>query len=190
MNRTTEQTRRWASRLLAGRAIDDLDGGRDDNRGIKSLTRGPEPLLKHFDSREAQAAFVSAYLKEVQEREASLRGVCIVARTREERDAIADELRSDDLPHVTLEAGAVDEAEADGARVATMHRVKGLEFDRLIMASINRDLVPLPASISGRGDDIERESAETEERALVYVSATRAKKELLVLSFGTPSSFL
>ena len=31
--RTSEQTRRWAARLLAGRAIDDLDGGSDDDTG-------------------------------------------------------------------------------------------------------------------------------------------------------------
>ena len=188
--RTTEQTRRWAARLLAGRAIDDLDGGLDDDRGITSLTSGPEPLLRRFESREAQAEFISAYLREVQQKEASLRGVCVVARTRQERDAIADEMRAHDLRHVKLEAGAVDEAEAEGVRLATMHRVKGLEFDRVVMASINRGLVPLPAAVHGRGDDVERESAETEERSLMYVAATRAKKELLVLSFGTPSRLL
>ena len=62
----TEETRRWAARLLAGRAIDDLDGGSDDDKGITSLSRGPEPLLKHFDSREDQSAFIVAYLKQVQ----------------------------------------------------------------------------------------------------------------------------
>lgn len=40
------------------------------------------------------------------------------------------------------------------------------------------------------GDDAARESAETGERALVYVAATRAKKELLVLSYGRRSEFL
>ena len=188
--RTTEQTRRWAARLLAGRAIDDLDGGADNDNGITSLTRGPEPLLKQFESREAQCAFIVDYLKDVQDNDASLRGVCVVARTRRERDAVADALREHDLPHVTLEAGAVDEKETEGVRLATMHRVKGLEFDRVIMASINKGLVPLPAAIHGRGDAVERESAETEERALVYVAATRAKQELLVLSFDTPSRLL
>ena len=188
--RTTEETRSWAARLLAGRAIDDLDGGLDVDKGITSLTRGPEPLLKHFENREEQSAFIVAYLKKVNAEDASLRGVCVVARTRRERDAIADTLAEHDLTHVALEAGAVDAAETEGVRLATMHRVKGLEFDRVVMASINADLVPLPAAIDARGDAVERESAETEERALVYVAATRAKKELLVLSFGTPSRFL
>ena len=188
--RTTEETRCWAARLLAGRAIDDLDGGSDDDKGITSLTRGPEPMLRNFESREEQSAFIVAYLKQVKTEDASLRGVCIVARTRRERDAIAETLKEHDLTHVALEAGAVDAAETDGVRLATMHRVKGLEFDRVVMASINSDLVPLPVAIDARGDAVERESAETEERALVYVAATRAKKELVVLSFDTPSRFL
>ena len=128
------------------------------------------------------------YLKQIQAQDSSLRGVCVVARTRRERDAIAATLG--DLAHVALEAGTVDSAEAEGVRLATMHRVKGLEFDRVVMASINADLVPLPAAIDARGDAVERESAETEERALVYVAATRARKELLVLSFDTPSRLL
>ncbi len=186
--RTTEETRRWAARLLAGRPIDDLDGGSDDDRGITSLTRGPEPLVRCFETRGEQSAFIVDYLKGVQAEEASLRGVCIVARTRRERDAVAAALGEHDLPHVALEAGAVDSAEGEGVRLATMHRVKGLEFDRVVMASINADLVPLPAAIDARGDAVERNSAETEERALVYVAATRAKKD--VLSFDAPSRLL
>ena len=188
--RTTEETRRWAARLLAGRAIDDLDGGLDDDRGITSLTRGPAPLLEHFESRDEQSAFIIAYLQQIQTEDASLRGVCIVARTRRERDAISDTLKKHDLTYVALEAGAVDEAETEGVRLATMHRVKGLDFNRVVMASINADLVPLRVAIDARGDAVERESAETEERALVYVAATRAKKELLVLSYDEPSRLL
>ena len=55
------------------------------------------------------------------------------------------------------------------------------------MASMNEGLVPLSAAVAGKGDDAARESAETEERSLVYVAATRAKNELLMLSYGTPS---
>ena len=71
-----------------------------------------------------------------------------------------------------------------------MHRVKGLEFERVVMASMNEGLVPLSAAIESGSDDAARESAETEERSLVYVAATRAKKELLVLSYGAPSPLL
>ena len=187
--RTTEETRRWAAHLLAGSDIDDLDGGSDDNKGIRSLTRGPEPMLKLFDTREEQIEFLVRYLKALQTRGEALRAVCIVARTTGERNAIEQHLRAQDVEVEVIERETVDDAARAGVRVATMHRVKGLEFERVVMASMNEGLVPLSVAIAGKGDDTARESAQTEERSLVYVAATRAKKELLVLSYGAPSPF-
>ena len=51
------------------------------------------------------------------------------------------------------------------------------------------NLVPLAVTIPD-GDGPGRAEADTAERALLYVAATRAKKEITVLSFGTPSPFL
>ena len=89
-----------------------------------------------------------------------------------------------------IERNAIDDGPQGGVRLATMHRVKGLEFERVVMASINRGLVPLSAAVDNKSDAAARESAETEERALLYVAATRARKELLVLSYGVPSPLL
>lgn len=188
--RTTEETRAWAVRLLEGREIDDLDGGRDDNRDFKSLTHGPAPRLVHFDNRSAQANWIAQYLNKMSERGDPLRGACVVARTRNERDALADGLRERDVDVFVLERANPDHDHDDCARVATMHRVKGLEFDRVLIASANRRLVPLSAALREASDDMARELAETGERALVYVAATRAKKELLVLSYGRRSALL
>ncbi len=188
--RTTEQTRRWASGVLERRSIDDLDGGADDNNGIRSITHGPEPRIKHFDNRTSQATWLVAYLTQLMDRDEPLRSVCIVSRTRNERDAIQDELSDAEIPVEVLEADAPDSS-SSGVRLATMHRVKGLEFDRVVIASANEDTLPLPAAVNAtEADSTERIAAETAERALLYVSATRAKKELTLLSFGTPSSFL
>ena len=187
--RTTEQTRRWASQLLAGRDVDDLDGGSDDNKGIRSLTRGPEPVLNRFDTQEEQSAFLVSYLQTLQGSGDALRAVCVVARTRDERDAIEQHLLAQDIEIEVIEGDTVDDPTRTGVRLATMHRVKGLEFERVVMASMNEGLVPLSVAVTGKGDDAARESAETEERSLVYVAATRAKKELLVLGYGSPSPF-
>ena len=188
--RTTEETRTWAVRLLDGREIDDLDGGRDDHKGFKSLTHGPSPQVIVFDSSEQQAAFIVRWLVDLIERGESLRSTCIVARTRAERDAVKHAIQNAELSAVVLEKDLPDDAGGDAVRLATMHRVKGLEFDRVIMASVNEGLVPLPQAIQGRADDRAREWAETEERALVYVAATRARKELLLLGHGRASSFV
>ena len=93
-----------------------------------------------------------------------------------------------ELPIEVLEADSPDES-SGGVRLATMHRVKGLEFDRMVIASVNHDVIPLAAAVQDENGSA-RAAAETSERALLYVAATRAKKELSVLSFGTPSPFL
>lgn len=188
--RTTEETRRWATHLLVGRDVDDLDGGLDDNKRIRSLTRGPEPVLKRFDTREEQSEFLVSYLSALWTSGEALRGVCIVARTTGERDAIKQHLTAQDVEVELIERDTTDDGAQAGVRLATMHRVKGLEFERVVMASMNEGLVPLSAAIKTSSDDTARESAETEERSLVYVAATRAKKELLVLSYGAPSRLL
>ena len=186
--RTTEETRRWASRLLDRCSIDDLDGGADSNRGVHSVAHGPEPRLELFDTRDQQAAWLVGLLKGVLGQGESLRGTCVVARTRHERNAIADELIGADLPVEMLEADSPDES-STGVRVATMHRVKGLEFDRMVIASVNENIVPLAAAVPGDGGP-GHTAAEIAERALLYVAATRAKKELVLSSSGAPSSFL
>lgn len=72
--------------------------------------------------------------------------------------------------------------------MATMHRVKGLEFDRVIIAGVNDGIVPLEGYVSS--DPVVRREFDIQERSLLYVAATRARKEVLVTSFGTPSRFL
>ena len=195
--RTTEETRDWAARLLEDRKIDDLDGGEDDNRGFKSLTHGPKPRLTHFDSNDEQADHIAEYLRAVAARADGsadggkpMRGVCVVARTKGERDAVAEALEERGIKVFVLEGREPDQEHDECVRLATMHRVKGLEFDRVVVASANRNLVPLPAAVKNRGDEASQEMAETGERALLYVAATRAKKELIVLSYGRRSRFL
>ncbi|MCZ0945646.1 MAG: AAA family ATPase [Gammaproteobacteria bacterium] len=184
--RTTEETCRWAADLLEGRPIDDLDGGRDDNEGLRSVAHGPVPLVRHFPNRADQAAWLIEHLAALEAQGESLRGVCVVARTGSERDAIRRELNEAGVSVEVLEADSPDDS-ASGVRLATMHRVKGLEFDHIVIASANADTLPLPAAIDAADSPA---AAETAERSLLYVAATRAKKELLALSFGEPSPYL
>jgi superfamily I DNA/RNA helicase len=70
-----------------------------------------------------------------------------------------------------------------------VHRVKGLEFDQLILASANQGLVPLYYALQGKADQVSASEAETEERSLVYVAITRARKQAFILGYGQLSEF-
>ena len=143
---------------------------------------GPAPVVRRFPSRADQSAWLIKHLAALEAQGEPLRGVCVVARTRPERDAIGEELREAGLSVEVLETDSPDDS-ASGVRLATMHRVKGLEFDHIIIASANADTLPLPAAIDAADSPA---AAETAECSLLYVAATRAKKELLVPSFGEP----
>lgn len=66
-----------------------------------------------------------------------------------------------------------------GARILTMHACKGLEFDTVFIPDVNEGNVP--SRRSWRQDQVE------EERRLLYVAMTRAKRDLTITFLeGTP----
>ena len=108
----------------------------------------------------------------------------------ENDDNIEKALEESGIKVLPIKANHSDKGHEDAVRLATMHRGKGLEFDEVILASVNSGLCPLKMNVEGKGDEVEARQADTEERSLVYVSMTRAKKKCLVLSYGTPSPYV
>ncbi|MEN8166455.1 MAG: 3'-5' exonuclease [Pseudomonadota bacterium] len=188
--RTTDEIRRWAVNLLEGFSIDDLDGGSDDNRGYKSLTHGEIPQLERFDTQHEQTKFVGKLLQDHQRKDKKMGEICIVARTKRELDKLVPELDKIGISYFRLNADTSDRYEPKSVRLGTMHRVKGLEFDEVILISINEGIVPLNVAVQTKGDKVERRQADLEERALLYVAITRAKKQAVLLSYGESSEYL
>ncbi len=185
--RTTEEIRRSAVNLLEGFPVDDLDGGSDTNEGYKSLSHGEVPTMRSFGSAEEQARFIADLLKAKQDNSERLGDVCVVARIKKELDVIEDILKDSGVSVVRVTAEKSDHARDESVRLATMHRVKGLEFEDVVLASVNEGLVPFELALSGKGDSVEQRQADMEERALLYVAMTRAKSGVIVLSYGEPS---
>ena len=67
--------------------------------------------------------------------------------------------------------------------LSTVHLAKGLEFDNVFIAGVKEGLIP-------HGRTYYNEEEIEEERRLLYVAMTRAKKRLFVSFFGIPSRFL
>ncbi len=81
------------------------------------------------------------------------------------------------LTHASLEAGDNQaQAGADAIQLMTVHAAKGLEFDAVFITGIEEGLFPHEQSLSD-ADGVE------EERRLMYVAITRARKRLY-LSFS------
>lgn len=187
--RTTEEIRNAAVALLEGCAVDDLDGGADDQRNYKSLTHGQPPTRAHCASAADQAVAIVRRIREALDRQVPAAAICIVARTHHELEDLERRLREHRIASQTLQTEQAESVAPDAVRLATMHRVKGLEFDIVMVASVNDDLVPLPVAVD-TADPVERATSELEERSLLYVALTRARKQAYLFSYGKPSGFL
>lgn len=188
--RTTEENRCWAVNLLKDVSFDDLDGGLDDQKGYKSLIHGVIPKVEQTTSFQNEIEFILRYLDQVEQEGGSLSEVCLVARTHDFLKQYEGAIKANGKEIYFINVSEAEDRRKQGVRLATMHRVKGLEFDRVIIAGVNEGIVPLKGEWTKTSDSVIQSESETHERALLYVAATRAKKEVVVTSFGKPSSFL
>jgi superfamily I DNA/RNA helicase len=185
--RTTEQIRNWSMALLQGVDVDDLDGERDREQGYTSLLSGAAPEVHRFDTPDGEGKFLVEAVKALLQHQPA-EEICLVARTSKLlEDRYQPLLQTAKVPSVVLEKKN-DPGEA-GVRLATMHRVKGLEFPVMLLAGVNSKVVPVYLS-SVEGDPTARAEHEARERSLLFVAATRARDRLVVTSWGGPSPFL
>ena len=78
---------------------------------------------------------------------------------------------------------AISDLQAPPVHLSTIHLAKGLEFDYVFLAGCAEGLLPHARSV-------ESEEELEEERRLMYVAMTRARKELAISFYGIPSRFI
>lgn len=83
------------------------------------------------------------------------------------------------LEHVSLVTDQDAEKGDDRVSLMTMHAAKGLEYDAVFIPGVEEGIVPHQKSMDGGEKDIE------EERRLMYVGMTRARKELMLTYAAT-----
>ena len=187
--RTTEEIRRFASAVLSGHPIDDLDGGMDSGTDYLSLTRGPVPEFVQAADEAAEFEALSERLLAVLDAGGRLEDCCVVLRTIARVGKCDEALRSAGFDTVVLARNA-DDASVPGVRIATMHRVKGLEFRHVFMAAMCSGVVPNRFAVDGSEDRTELVDRELAERSLVHVTASRAIESLTVSWHGDASEYL
>lgn len=186
--RTTAKIRRFAEALLEGMPVDDLDEGLDSMQGYRSLRLGTAPEIVHCPSADAEAALILERVREwIAEKEP--RTVCIAVRKgRLIGERYQPLLEGAGIPTTVIKKN--EDATGTGVRLATMHRVKGLEFPLMILASVHQGDMPLELAPDELCDDEARSSHENSERRLLYVAATRARDALLITGYGKRCAWL
>ena len=184
--RTTEEIRRWATEMLTGIEFDDLNGLLDQDSQYRSLLSGPRPEVHVFPTQDGETEFlrstIPVLLKMHQPEE-----ICMVARTGKLVANYEQLLEGLGTPHVVLDKDT--DEQAPGVRLATMHRVKGLEFPCMVLVAVNARVMPIAVK-SIAGDRTAQEEHANRERSLLFVAATRARDRVVVSAWGEPSPLL
>ena len=187
--RTTEEIRHSAFSFLEGLSFDDLDESTDSGTQCQSLTHGEPPIIRNFPDANAEFNFIYTEIRKLQNSGILLKEICIVARTKNLTNDYLSLLTKASIRSYAIKRNQPDNRNFDGIRVATMHRVKGLEFKYVFIAALNHRVVPLAAAINHMDPISEKESI-TSEKCLLYVAMTRAQKGVYITSYGTCSQFL
>lgn len=187
--RTTEETRLFAVGLLTGIKVDDLDGETDASNDYLSLLHGDQPMMTNAAGFKEEASIIVKQLQALLANGVRPQDICLTARTKHAYERYASVLKEAGIDTYVLGQDSGDNEQQAGIRVATMHRIKGLEFQYVFLAGINEGVVPEARAIAS-DDSVEQRDALFNERALLHVAATRAVKGLFVSSSGKPSSLL
>lgn len=178
--RTTEETRKWATAVLANCTVDDMDNGTESNKGYRSLSKGVPPQVLTFADTAEEVTAIAQAIKDLQTKGVEPSAICIAARNRSKVDEYKRELQARGVESDIIEAYK-RARDSKFCRLATFHRVKGLEFDYMILTGMDDRTWE---------KDMKDEDSRLRARCLVHVAATRARIELLVTASPALAGFL
>ncbi|MBQ9003695.1 MAG: ATP-dependent helicase, partial [Eggerthellaceae bacterium] len=188
--RTTEEIRRRAMAVLSGLGFDDLDGGVDDDPKAQSLLHGLDPMVTGFPNESDEIEYVAREAERLQHEGVDLRDICVVARTNKKLNAHAYGLQKLGLPVCELKSRKADDRKREGVRLASMHRVKGLEFDHVFIVDASDGVLPPRSAMKRAQQEDGVDELLQSEKCLLYVAMTRAKKSVSISYVGVKSGLL
>lgn len=179
---------------------DDLDDGTDTLAGYRSVLHGPKPDFNRYDTWDEELAGLATTLSTWREelstddKGASLDPSGRIAVCVADRDMV-----SQTMYYLATKAGITcaeltkDGPKGDGeVHVGTMHRFKGLEYQRLAIVGASDGIIPRTSVIERyRTEDPPRyEREQRKARSLLFVATTRARDALNISWHDKPSPYL
>ncbi|WP_405959254.1 UvrD-helicase domain-containing protein [Streptomyces sp. NBC_00868] len=190
--RTTREILGSAHGLVHGEAFDDLDDGADTLDGYRSVLTGLAPQYWRAPDWQTEMRAVATLIKERHDRYGTpYAAMAVSVPDKAAVTQLAFTLASAPFYVPATEIGRDGPRDTDTVRIGTMHRFKGLEFQRVFLAGVSEGLVPHQRIEAFRLANPARYRQEQQRaRSLLFVAATRARDELVVTWNGKASRFL
>lgn len=186
--RTTRQILATALGIMTGETYDDLDGGSDTLAGYRSVLHSNRaPIIRGAATWAEEMDLVASQLAAWGKPDDG--SVAIALPTRDLLGQLMNRLRESGTK--VSEIGPDGPRSPDGVHLGTMHRFKGLEYQRVVIAGASDGLLPRLRINEHREADPRRYERERQrDRSLLFVAATRARDDLAIFWHGKPSPFL
>ncbi|MDO1478359.1 3'-5' exonuclease [Rhodococcus ruber] len=185
--RTTAQNLHFAVGILSGAEYKDLEQGEESTAEYRSARSGPNPRLVECRDQADELDKVTAEVRRwIETDRVAPEAVAVLTRSIDDRSRF---VRA--LGERGIEARALDDnpPSPGHVQVLTMHRAKGMEFSRVVLAGVDEAHVPSIAALRAVPDE-EKDQAMLQERSLLYVAASRARDELVVTWSGRRTSLI
>jgi superfamily I DNA/RNA helicase len=185
--RTTQEILALAVPALGKASMTGLDDDTDTLDGYRSPLHGRRPEVNGTSARDAELAALVARVQGWMADGIEPHAIGIAARTTWLGDQASHALTAAGIPNVALDA----KASANGVRVGTMHKMKGLEFQAVAVFGVSDGVVPAPGALTPAAEDALAHAQDLQrERCLLFVACTRARDHLYLSYSGKPSPFL
>jgi superfamily I DNA/RNA helicase/SOS-response transcriptional repressor LexA len=141
---------------------------------------GKKPLYLKCDGISEQYLKIKELIQEHLSDGVDYSDIAIVSKTWKSVEDLKDYLNNNGVPALKI-SKRYDKLKDNAVHLLSMHSIKGLEYDIVFAANLNKSVIPFK---SEDNDLISRE------RKLLYVAMTRAKKQLYLMSSDEPSPFI
>lgn len=174
--RTTAENLRYALGILEGGSYVDLEENAEST-GYRSARTGPVPRVETVGSLAAELDAVGEIVRDWIKDGTAPEAIAVLVHDRYQRQRVAGALTQAGLPAREIDR---DRPVPSRISVLTMHRAKGTEFSKVVLAGVGWTSDAEQRRLAAL-DPAERQDAELRARSLVYVAATRARDELAVI---------
>ncbi|MEU2625891.1 UvrD-helicase domain-containing protein [Kitasatospora sp. NPDC007106] len=185
--RTTQEILRWSAALLTGEHPDDMDDSSESLDGYRATLHGARPEVSGHSTKADEINGLVSRIGEWVASGVAPESIGVAVRFNQLGRDIAEVLGRAGITFSLLGSGSP----AEGVRIGTMHRMKGLEFRCMAVAGVNDGTLPMRNAITPMEVDAQQHREDmASELSLLFVACTRARDVLHVSWHGIPSPFI
>ena len=188
--RTTSEIYEAAMRVQQGYQYDDLDGKALEQDKCVCIFHGEKPLVRGFDTLEAEMDAIAEDIKKRIEAGIPENEICVMNRLNKWCYGCEKGLNQRGITALVLNNSQADDPSIPGVRIATMHRVKGMEFSCVYIIGASSANMPPKDMLNRAETEEERQELMKQEANLLSVAMTRAKQIVWITYEKTPSLLL